>query len=52
MKKEIPVFDKDDQLRVARIDLVFDNEEMIGLLRDRGTAINGLDKDTVQKTEE
>lgn len=36
---QLAVFNKDDRIKIARMDLVFDNEKMLGLLKSRGTAI-------------
>lgn len=36
IRHQVAVFNKKDQIKVARTDLVFDNNEMIELLRARG----------------
>ena len=36
---QLAVFNKDDRIKIARMDLVFDNEKMLNLLKSRGTAI-------------
>ena len=36
---QLAVFNKDDRIKIARMDMVFDNYEMITMLSNRGTAI-------------
>ena len=36
---QLAVFNKDDRIKIARMDMVFDNYEMITMLSKRGTAI-------------
>ena len=36
---QLAVFNKDDRIKIARMDMVFDNYEMIKMLSKRGQAI-------------
>ena len=36
---QLAVINKDDRIKIARMDLVFDNNKMLELLTARGTAI-------------
>jgi hypothetical protein len=48
---QIMAFTRDDGFRIARMDLVFDNNRMIELLKRRGEAIKNSDSATVFVTE-
>lgn len=40
---QLAVINKDDRIKIARMDLVFDNHKMLDLLKQRGTAIKESD---------
>lgn len=48
---QLAVFSKDERIKIARIDLSFDNRRMINLLRQRGDAIKNSDHGSVFQTE-
>ena len=45
------MLDRNDRLKIARMDLVFDNGKIIELLKRRGEAIKNVDHGTVFQTE-
>ena len=51
IKNEILNFNRRDEVKIVRIDLAFDNQEMIELLKSRGLAIRNSNVDMVVNQE-
>lgn len=45
--KYLKNFVKDESLKIARVDMIFDNHEMINMLNIRGQAIKVQDKTAI-----
>jgi hypothetical protein len=50
--KYLKNFIKDETLRIARVDMIFDNHNIIEKLVARGNAIKIKDKEGITKTED
>ena len=51
LKREFALFSEEQMIKVLRVDPIFDNRELVGLLRDRGYAIAKNDMNEVRTIE-
>jgi hypothetical protein len=51
LKREFALFSEEQMIKVLRVDPIFDNRELVGLLRDRGYAIAKNDMSEVRTIE-